>query len=145
MAVFFKEMMLGDEDVVVTELIGELDLLQRLVVYLELVMLVPLVGVERFGRLQLEINAEFHDLIHSLKGTSVRGTKVAWRWTCATYTCNWVGCQPEDETRSRATLPPRHRAYTIFQATAPCLRPGVALGPREPCPTVRKKSRWPPS
>src|SRR6266571_9024987 len=63
MTVLFKEMMLGDEDVVVPELIGELDLLQRLVVYLELVMLVPLVGVERSGRLQLEVDAEFHDLI----------------------------------------------------------------------------------
>src|SRR5882724_1665183 len=67
MAVFFEEVMLGGENVVVAKLIGELDLLQRLVVDLELVMLVPLVGVDRSGRLQLEHHAEFHDLISLLK------------------------------------------------------------------------------
>jgi hypothetical protein len=67
MAVLFEEVVLGDEDVVIPELIGELDLLQRFVVYLEFVLLVPLVGVERFGRLQLEINAEFHALLSLLK------------------------------------------------------------------------------
>jgi len=69
--------MLGDEDVIVPELVGELDLLQRLMVYLELVMLVPLVGVERFGRLQLEINAKFHDFLSRLQGhvsTRVQGS-----------------------------------------------------------------------
>ena len=58
MAVLFEEVMLGDKDVVIPELIGELDLLQRFVVYLQFVLLVPLVGIERFGRLQLEINAD---------------------------------------------------------------------------------------
>ena len=67
MAVLFEEVVLGDEDVVVPELVGELDLLQRFVVYLEFVLLVPLVGVEWFGRLQLEINAEFHALLSLLK------------------------------------------------------------------------------
>jgi hypothetical protein len=67
MAVLFEEVVLGDEDVVIPELIGELDLLQRFMVYLEFVLLVPLVGVERFGRLQLEINAEFHALLSLLK------------------------------------------------------------------------------
>ena len=43
------------------------DLLQRFVIYLEFVLLAPLVGIERFGRLQLEINAEFHVLLSLLK------------------------------------------------------------------------------
>ena len=38
MAVLFEEVVLGDEDVVIPELIGELDLLQRFVVYLEFVL-----------------------------------------------------------------------------------------------------------
>jgi hypothetical protein len=71
MAVFFEEVMLSDEDVVIPELIGELDLLQRLVVYMEFVLLVPLVGVEWSGRLQLEVNAEFHALLSLLKVPSV--------------------------------------------------------------------------
>ena len=73
MAVLFEEVVLGDKDVVIPELIGELDLLQRFVVYLEFVLLVPLVGIEWFGRLQLEVNAEFHALLSLLKAQSVRG------------------------------------------------------------------------
>jgi hypothetical protein len=51
MAVLFEEVVLSNEDVVIPELIGELDLLQRFVVDFEFVLLVPLVGVEWFGRL----------------------------------------------------------------------------------------------
>src|SRR5262245_31649637 len=67
MTVLFEEVMLSDEDVIISELIGELDLLQRFMVYLEFVLLVPLVGIEWFGGLQLEINAEFHALLSLLK------------------------------------------------------------------------------
>jgi hypothetical protein len=63
MAILFQEMMLGDKDVVVAELVGKLDLLQRLVVDLEPVMFVPLIGVERSGRLQLEHNGELYECI----------------------------------------------------------------------------------
>src|SRR5262249_23293155 len=76
MAVLFEEVVLGDKDVVIPELIGELDLLQRFVVYLEFVLLVPLVGVEWFGRLQLEVNTKFHALLSLLKAQSVRGAPV---------------------------------------------------------------------
>ena len=79
MAVLFEEVVLGDEDVVIPELIGELDLLQRFVVYLEFVLLVPLVGVEWFGRLQLEVNAEFHASLSLLKAqVSTRGPGLPW-------------------------------------------------------------------
>src|SRR5262245_48317529 len=94
MAVLFEEVVLGDEDVVIPELIGELDLLQRFVVYLEFVLVVPLVGVEWFGRLQLEINAKFHALLSLLKvHVSTRGPELPWICICATYTCNRVRCQ----------------------------------------------------
>ena len=73
MTVLFEAVVLGDKDVVIPERIGELDLLQRFVVYFEFVLLVPLVGVEGFGRLQLEVNAEFHALLSLLKARSVRG------------------------------------------------------------------------
>jgi hypothetical protein len=51
-------------------------LLQRLVVNLELVMLVPLICVDRSGRLQLEHHAEFHDLI-SLRQAHVNASVLA--------------------------------------------------------------------
>ena len=60
--------MLSDEHIVVAELIGELDLLQRLVVDIELIMLVPLVRIDRSRRLQLEHDAEFHELISLRQG-----------------------------------------------------------------------------
>src|SRR5262245_27487278 len=94
MAVLFEEVMLGDEDVVIPELIGELDLLQRFVVYLEFVLLVPLVGVEWFGRLQLEIDAEFHALLSLLKAHVSTRAQVAWVLIYATYTCHRLRCQP---------------------------------------------------
>src|SRR5262249_41172630 len=97
MAVLFEEVVLGDEDVVMPELIGELDLLQRFVVYLEFVLVVPLVGVEWFGRLQLEINAEFHALLSLLKAHVSTRAQVAWMWMYATYTCNCGCCQLGDE------------------------------------------------
>src|SRR5262245_35846494 len=97
MAVLFEEVMLSDEDVVIPELIGELDLLQRFVVYLEFVLLVPLIGVEWFGRLQLELNAEFHALLSLLKARVRTRAQVAWVWMYATYTCNRGRCQSGDE------------------------------------------------
>ena len=89
--------MLGHEDVVIAELVGELDLLQRFVIYLQFVLLVPLVGIERFGRLQLEVNAEFHALLSLLKARVSTRAQVAWGRMCATYTCNRIGCQPEEK------------------------------------------------
>src|SRR5689334_6478425 len=97
MAVLFEEVMLGDKDVVIPELIGELDLLQCFMVYLEFVLLVPLVGVEWFGRLQLEIDTEFHALLSLLKVHVSARAQVAWVWMCATYTCNWSRCQLGNE------------------------------------------------
>src|SRR5262245_64214841 len=78
MAVFFEEVVLGDEDVVIPELIGELDLLQRFVVYVEFVLLVPLVGVEGSGRLQLEVDTEFHTLLSLLNAHVSTRAQVAW-------------------------------------------------------------------
>src|SRR5262245_12797481 len=94
MAVLLEEVMLGDEDVVIPKLIGELDLLQRFVVDFEFVLLVPLVGVEWFGRLQLEIDAEFHALLSLLKAHVSTRAQVAWVWIYATYTCHRLRCQP---------------------------------------------------
>jgi hypothetical protein len=45
MAVLFEEVMLGDKDVVKPELIGELDLFERLVVDVEFIVRTPLVGI----------------------------------------------------------------------------------------------------
>jgi len=57
-------------------------------------MLMPLVCMIGLWRLQLEHDAEFHDLISLLKAHVNAAFWIAWVRTCATYTFNRVGCQP---------------------------------------------------
>ena len=60
MAVLLEEVVLGLEDVLEAELVGELDLLQGLLEDLVLLVFVPLLAVDRPQRLQLVKHAEFH-------------------------------------------------------------------------------------
>jgi hypothetical protein len=69
MIIFFEEVMLGDEDVVVPELIGELNLFQRFVVDVKLLVRPPLVRVERSGCLPLDHQTAFQDHPALLKAT----------------------------------------------------------------------------
>ena len=80
--------MLGDEDVVVAELIGELNLFQRLLVDVEFIVWTPLIIVEGSGRLELEHQTEFHHRTSFPQATvSTRNSRPSGRDLRPLYIC----------------------------------------------------------